>query len=165
MRDTVILHRQQLGPPPGITNLHLAPSMGTSPLILMMLLSLLLCWNACRADAQPVHPKPKTIIVEPSLGIYSIDLNVGDTLLLSLKSNPSTAYAWRPMLHSDRILTQSGPPRFDPIGTQKFGTSQRETIAYRARKAGVTIIDITYERAWESTDAARHAYHLAITVH
>ena len=95
----------------------------------------------------------------------AITLHVGDTLQVSLGSNPSTGFQWAPQMQiSDgKVLVQSG---HEPIGPtdSRPGAPGSEVWALQALAPGTTTASTTYSRPWEGGEKDTWTFTATVTV-
>jgi inhibitor of cysteine peptidase len=85
-----------------------------------------------------------------------IAVRAGDNLRLSLGSNRSTPFSWRPTMKigDPSVLRQTGHEYVAPSDTGgRVGVSGTEVWTFKARKAGTTVIATDYVTSGESTPA------------
>ena len=111
---------------------------------------LLLSWILV-AQSQATHPKsaPSTVIVTDQDNGKDIDLPAGDTLVIRLKSNPSTGYSWA-------IKDDAAPLRLVKSSTRKnsqashvAGAPVIQEFRLTAISAGMAPLTLEYRRPWE----------------
>lgn len=76
----------------------------------------------------------------------TIAVEVGDSFLLSLESNPTTGYAWQAQF--DDELLELVETKFEP-SSEAIGAGGVETFEFRGLKEGDTEITMVYKRSWE----------------
>ncbi len=106
--------------------------------------------SACRS--------PQRILLTNSDSGRTLDLRVGDTVVVALVSNGTAGYDWYPRhgAGSVRILAEKGE-RYesdpDPDGTRRFrpveGREGTHYFAYRVIGPGVCGIAMEYKASWE----------------
>jgi inhibitor of cysteine peptidase len=81
-----------------------------------------------------------------------ITAKTGDTLTLTLDSNPTTGYSWQVMEIDNTILAQQGDPEYKQAsGTEGLvGAGGTETFRFDAVGTGTTTLKLGYMRPWES---------------
>lgn len=81
-----------------------------------------------------------------------ITLKRGQTLTISLESNPTTGYSWQVIEIDAAILEQSGEAEYKQAsGTEGMtGAGGVETWRFQALAAGQTTLTLGYMRPWES---------------
>ena len=81
----------------------------------------------------------------------SIELRVGQTLVLTLESNPTTGYEWSYNGQSDSNITQQGEAVFAANHAEKgwVGGGGVERWTFLAIKPGSETLNFEYKRPWE----------------
>ena len=79
----------------------------------------------------------------------SIQLKVGETLQLSLRSNPTTGYGWVVGEHSDSVTIES---KYIPDYNDKMitGAGGKEVFKISCSEPGEYVLQFDYERPWET---------------
>jgi inhibitor of cysteine peptidase len=84
-------------------------------------------------------------------------LKVGEVMVITLESNPSTGYGWFATSSNPDILAQNGESQYqEPQSsstTSVVGAAGTETLSFQALKAGTATLTLDYKRGWE-TDVA-----------
>ena len=106
-------------------------------------------------------PQPTTLTVGASQSGSSIDLRVGDTVVVALESNPSTGFDWA-LVGSTAPVLDPGQRTYTSSGTA-LGAPGTVTYRFRAMAEGSTRLVIHYLRSWESVPPAR-TFELTIRV-
>ena len=75
-------------------------------------------------------------------------LNVGDTLLLSLESNPTTGYGWE-IAEIDQSILREASHEYEVESSDLVGSGGREIWRFDALAAGSTTLQLKYTRPWE----------------
>jgi inhibitor of cysteine peptidase len=75
-------------------------------------------------------------------------LNVGDTLLLSLESNPTTGYGWQ-ISEIDQRMLREASHEYEAEASGLVGSGGREIWRFGALAAGRTTLQLEYRRPWE----------------
>jgi inhibitor of cysteine peptidase len=81
-----------------------------------------------------------------------VDLAVGQTLVLTLESNPTTGYRWEVVEAEQSVLQQKGEVEFkvdSDLDPPPPGTGGVEIFRYAAVGAGETRLELGYHRPWE----------------
>ncbi len=103
------------------------------------------------AQSQATHPKsaPSTVIVTDQDNGKDIELPAGATLVVRLKSNPSTGYSWA-------IKGDPAPLRLVKSSTTKNGQASHvagapviQEFRLAAVSAGMAPLTLEYRRPWE----------------
>lgn len=98
-------------------------------------------------------PQPTTLTVGAAQSGASIDLRVGDTLVVALESSPSTGFDWA-LVGSAAPVLDPGQRAYTSSGTA-LGASGAVTYRFRAVTEGNTRLLIHYLRSWESVPPER----------
>src|SRR5258708_27399898 len=77
----------------------------------------------------------EVIATEVSNG-KTIAVAKGDSLVISLESNPSTGYVWQVGKNDNAILKLAGQPAFHPSTDRMLGASGRQLFKFEATSAG-----------------------------
>ena len=95
----------------------------------------------------------------------TLTLNVGDTLQVSLGSNPSTGFAWAPQMQitNATVLAQTGHEALAPAATRP-GSSASEVWALQAMAAGTTTVSTAYGRPWPGGEKDAWTFTADVTV-
>jgi inhibitor of cysteine peptidase len=82
-----------------------------------------------------------------------VALKVGQALVVTLPSNPSTGYSWTISTAPDgAVLTQNGELTYAATNPDVVmpGSGGTETVRFTATAAGTTTIVLDYRRPWET---------------
>lgn len=94
----------------------------------------------------------KEILVEKKDSGSRVELEKGQTLVVTLESNPSTGYSWEVAEGAGTVLQQKGEADFksSSAGDQQLvGAGGTETLRFEAAGAGETTLKLVYYRPWE----------------
>jgi inhibitor of cysteine peptidase len=107
----------------------------------LLVLSLLL--TACGSKA--------TTLTEADDGTQ-IELSPGQTLTITLPSNPTTGYSWQVAQIDTNLLEQQGQPEYQqsPGSKDMVGAGGAETLRFKALGTGQTDLQLAYQRPWET---------------
>ncbi|NIN66503.1 MAG: peptidase inhibitor I42 [Anaerolineae bacterium] len=75
-------------------------------------------------------------------------LNVGDTFLLSLESNPTTGYGWE-IAEIDQGILREASHEYEAESSDLVGSGGHEIWRFDALAAGSTTLQLEYRRPWE----------------
>ena len=109
--------------------------------------------SACRS--------PQDIFLTESDSGRTLDLRVGDTIVVALEANGTTGYDWYPRrgVGNVQILAEKGDRYVvdpDPYsGKPVAGQGGSHYFAYRVIGPGVCGIAIEYKRSWEKKDPTK----------
>ncbi len=128
------------------------------PIYVSMLLIATLS-TACLANAKP-------LIANDTDSGRSIELQVGQKLVLSLGSNPTTGYSWVFDGKNTNIIAQEGKPVYTPDKKAQgmVGSGGVERWTFRAKKTGTETLRLDYRRPWEQGVAPASHVEFPVTV-
>ena len=84
-----------------------------------------------------------------------VELELGQVLVVTLKSNPSTGYRWERAENNESILEQLGEAEFKPSETEEppmVGAGGWEIFRFKAVSAGQMTLELVYHRSWEEVE-------------
>jgi inhibitor of cysteine peptidase len=93
-----------------------------------------------------------------------IELNSGQTLVVSLESNPSTGYSWERAPTEDQILQQAGEPEFREGRPGVVGAPGQQVFRFQATATGTTKLDLVYHRPWEQEAKPEGTFSVTVVV-
>lgn len=124
-------------------------------LALLAATSLLGCTGKAEPPKEPAGPQTQTIEIsydefqsQKQLS-RSVSLSVGDTLKISLASNPSTGFQWADnlLISEPKVMTQTGH-QIIPAKADRPGAAGTEVWTLQAKAPGNTTVSSTYGRPW-----------------
>ena len=124
--------------------------LAVSPLLLF---SLMLVAQQPQSPGAQQKGAPSVVIITDQDNGKDIDLPAGDTLVIRLKSNPSTGYRWA-------IKGDPSPLRLVKSSTKKTGQTGHavgvpvtQEFRLKVASAGMASLTLEYSRPWEYTAA------------
>ncbi len=95
----------------------------------------------------------------------SVTMNVGDTLKISLASNPSTGFQWaeKLLISEPKLLTQTGHEAM-PSAANRPGAAGTEVWTLEAKAPGNTTVSSTYGRPWPGGEKDAWVFSANVTV-
>jgi inhibitor of cysteine peptidase len=123
----------------------------------------LLLMAACGQGSGPVVLPTEEVVPEGPAGEVvlggednggQVALSVGQSLVVTLASNPTTGYSWQVAEGTGTVLAQVGEAIYRETpqeGTPLVGVGGTETFRFEARAAGQTSLLLEYRRPWEET--------------
>ena len=83
-----------------------------------------------------------------------VELKVGQQLVISLESNPTTGFGWHVPFVDEGVLTQVGEVEFTQGEEAEglVGAGGTETLTFEAVAKGTTTLTLNYDRSWEAVD-------------
>ncbi|OQX17993.1 MAG: hypothetical protein BWK80_38725, partial [Desulfobacteraceae bacterium IS3] len=94
----------------------------------------------------------------------SVSLQIGDTISVSLMSNPSTGYQWTIESLDQNVLKHTGKSYASACEETVVGCGGKELFGFEAVSAGKTSLKIAYYRSWQSADSAISTFRLNVSV-
>ncbi len=91
---------------------------------------------------------------------------VGDTLVITLGSNPTTGFIWPDIaqISNQDILKQTDHKFISSSQTEGVGASDKDIWTFKVTKAGTATILMNYSRPWEGVDKEEWTFKAIITV-
>ena len=127
----------------------------------------------CAGKADPPQSGPQTTTIEVSYAdllnqkhiTRTLGLNVGDTLQVSLGSNPSTGFSWTPQMQiaNAAVLAQTGHEVLGPSAGRP-GEAASEVWVLQAMAPGTTTVSTAYGRPWPGGEKDSWTFVTDVTV-
>lgn len=112
-----------------------------------IILVVLLTASACTTN--------KTIEVDAESNGSRVEMQTGDTLVITLEGNITTGYQWELLPNNDNILQLQGEPEYVQKSAGKLmGAGGVYHFTFKAAKAGNTSVALKYYRSFEPADVA-----------
>ena len=94
------------------------------------------------------------------------EVTVGDTLVVTLFSNPTTGFQWSESAQiSDQTILKQAEHKFEePQAKGIVGAGGKEVWTFTALKKGTTEITMEYSRPWEGGEKGEWTFKLTATV-
>lgn len=122
--------------------------------------SLVLALSACAQQAGTLTLSPGE-----QARCRTIDLKVGQELVLSLPSNPSTGYRWQVLDAASPQLSSLGPEVYrNPDDDSLIGAAGVSTWRFRASQPGQARLHLEYLQPWDSSTPAARRYDCPVRV-
>lgn len=144
---------------------------GTKTAIAIILGMSLIAGFACGGKSETPTPTPTAtaneVNVDASYNGSEVALTVGDRLIVTLASNPSTGYSWNLSEISDTGVVQYvsdediAPEQTDP---PVVGAPGQEAWTFEALDAGTATISLKYIRPWETDAEPAETFEITVTV-
>jgi len=118
------------------------------------------------AHLNEVYPPAATVEVNEDNNSGQIELKQDQILVVTLESNPSTGYSWKPTKNDKSILIQLGKAEFKPSETSEppmVGSGGWEIFRFRAISAGQMTLELIYHRSWEDAEPLK-TFSIQVTV-
>ena len=91
-------------------------------------------------------------------------LQVGESLAITLDSNPSTGYSWQLPNLKRAILQPQGEPQYTPPAQPMPGAGGQHTFQFVAVGAGRSTLTLVYKRSFEPNVAPVQTFTVHVTV-
>ncbi len=93
----------------------------------------------------------RAITIDENYNGKEYNMGVGQSITLSLASNPTTGYTWNLSDSYDKNIVSLGGEAFSsPVQSPRIGQGGRQYYTFKALKPGQTEINLIYARPWES---------------
>jgi inhibitor of cysteine peptidase len=139
----------------------------------LLLIAAVGCANAEGANVTQNTQKNVEVTVDEFIqnnhSAKTIEINKGDTLVLTLGSNPTTGFSWKEQARiSDRtVLEQTQHQYLEPsanAGKPVTGAAGKDAWTFKASKAGQSVITMDYSRPWTGGEQDEWTFQLTVTV-
>ena len=122
--------------------------------------------SAPAADAKTASAASKDVRLNDGDNGKTVQVGVGGTVTLTLESNPTTGFSWNKVEDVDKSILKleknDYKQKSSPAGM--VGVGGRNTIVYRALKAGKAKIDLIYMQPWEPDSSFNTKYTVTVEV-
>jgi predicted secreted protein len=92
-----------------------------------------------------------------------IELNKGQTLVITLEANPTTGYTWEAAEFDEHVLRQVGEIEFQPESSA-IGAGGVQILRFEAVNSGKTSLKLVYHRPWEKNVKPLKTFSLQVIV-
>lgn len=95
-----------------------------------------------------------------------VELVPGESLVLTLESNPTTGYSWQLVEVDATVLKPKGEPEFKPSSGSEglAGAGGEEVFRFDAAGSGTTTLSLAYARPWEKDTPPLKTYTITVVV-
>jgi inhibitor of cysteine peptidase len=107
---------------------------------------------------------PKGVKVNNSDNNKTLDVKVGQTVVIELEGNPTTGYTWEAKDLDAGMFQQVGQVGFKSANPGLVGSGGIQTLTFKALKAGSGKIDLVYHRPWEKDVAPANTFSINLNV-
>jgi inhibitor of cysteine peptidase len=90
------------------------------------------------------------------------EVRVGDTVKLSLCSNPSTGFKWEEAVISDPAVLEQVDHKYVDPAAGTVGAAGREEWTFKILKAGTAAVALAYSRPWAGGEKAEWTFDLKV---
>ncbi len=92
-----------------------------------------------------------------------VELNAGQTLVVSLEGNPTTGYTWEAAELDEQVLRQVGEAEFKP-DSDAIGAGGVQTLRFETVNTGQTTLKLVYRRPWEADEEPTETFSVQVVV-
>ncbi len=124
--------------------------------LLFITIAILFLLPACAASS-------KTVSLTAVEAGKTVELNIGDTLQISLEGNPGTGYSWIASPQDPTLLEAVGEPEFK-ASSDLLGAPGMVTMKYKAIAQGQAALRLEYRRSWETGVEPEKVYEVTVVV-
>lgn len=140
------------------------------PMVLLVAVMVFML-TGCGAGAPEDEVLPEgpggRVVLEAGDDGSQVALVVGETLVVTLSSNPTTGYSWQVAEGPGPVLAQVGEVEYREApqeGTPLVGAGGTETFRFEAKGAGQTRLVLEYRRPWEETVEPEESFSVEVVV-
>jgi len=103
-------------------------------------------------------------VVNVSESGKQIELSPGDSLVVTLDSNPSTGFAWSISAITDEGVIDDVNNEFKGADTGMMGAGGQEVWTFEAGDKGTSTIEMQYSRPWETGIEPAATFNVTVVV-
>lgn len=119
--------------------------------------------NFSGTNTTSVAKSPATVTVTEKDGNSSVDLGVGEILVVELAGNPTTGFQWQQIGSDTTILRQVGEPEFTP-DSSAIGSPGKVDLRFEAMGSGQMQLQLAHQRSFEPQTPAAQTFKMNVTV-
>ena len=93
----------------------------------------------------------------------TIELKIGDTLVISLEGNITTGYSWIPAPQEPGLLEQVGDIEVTPV-SDAVGAPGMIVLKFKAIEKRQTVLHLDYKRSWEEGVPLEKTFEVTVVV-
>ena len=123
--------------------------------IVLMFGLLLTALNACGATNE--------VKLDASDDGNQVELDAGQTLVVSLAGNPTTGYTWEAAELDEQVLRQVGETEFKPE-SDAIGAGGVQTLRFETVNTGQMTLKLVYHRPWEEDVEPAETFSVQVVV-
>lgn len=107
---------------------------------------------------------PSEVKIDEAATGTTVDLRAGQTLVVTLKSNPTTGYDWQ-VDEVDESIVRPTKREFKPASDpNRLGAPGQTVHEFQAVGAGTTDLRLVYVRSWEKDVEPQDTFEVRVTV-
>lgn len=93
----------------------------------------------------------------------TIEVKVGDTLVVELEGNPTTGFTWEAVELDQAVLEQAGEPEYI-AESDLLGAPGVISLRFKATGPGQILLKLVYHRPWEQDIPPEETFEVTIAV-
>ncbi|TAK31783.1 MAG: hypothetical protein EPO21_16720 [Chloroflexota bacterium] len=148
---------------------------GGSVLVLVVLPAVLPRPESVSTSANPASGSPdgpsdrrqianaNDVPVDVTFDGQTVDLKLGQELVVNLEGNPATGYMWEVREINQAILQKKGDATFEPK-VERPGASGTVTLRFEPKAEGESPLRLVYRRPWEQDKPSSRSFSVAVRV-
>jgi len=105
----------------------------------------------------------KEVKLDASANGRQVELQKGQTLVITLESNPTTGFMWEVVELDESILRLMGEAEFK-AESKALGAPGVEILRFQAVNTGQTALELVYHRPWEEGEEPLETFSLQVVV-
>ena len=133
------------------------------PLFLTALLAVIILSACSHPQSVQVSP-PEQLPITASDNGTKVTAFVGQELVITLDSNPSTGYTWETKDLDPTMFLQVGEPQFTSSNPNLLGSGGTQTLTIRILKTGAATLTLVYHRPFEQGVAPAGTFSVELLV-
>jgi inhibitor of cysteine peptidase len=107
--------------------------------------------------------RPHTYPIGAADAGSTVELQIGDVILLSLEGNPSTGYGWNVVQGAPAVVRLIGEPSFT-LASDALGAGGTLTYRFEAQGASETTLELAYARPFEPDTPPLETFAITVRV-
>ena len=94
----------------------------------------------------------------------TVEVKMGDQIVIELEGNPSTGYTWEAMDLDASMFQQVGGTEFKGSSPGLVGAGGTLTLTFKALKPGTATLTLIYHRPWETDVKPQDIFTVSVVV-
>jgi inhibitor of cysteine peptidase len=88
------------------------------------------------------------ILIDQTQKNQTFDVSVSDTIIITLKENPTTGYRWK-LDHGNEEIIKMEDSKYSMTSANGIGGGGTRTFTFKALSLGKTNVQLSLKREWE----------------
>lgn len=119
-------------------------------------------WQRRLSDDGMMPSRDVVRVTEEAKG-GTIEVRVGETVMVELTGNLTTGYHWHLVFMNEKVLSQVGDVEFIP-DSDLIGSGGKFRLRFQAARAGRSAIKLAYDREWNKGVLAARQFDILVVV-